>query len=67
MIAIYIPWFTVDIFLYLLEQNLKLAAFMNVQWIGSENDNVLPLKELCLQEVGMFFDMHVTVHICGFI
>jgi len=35
------------------EQNLKLATFMDAQWIGSENDNVLPLKELCLQEVGV--------------
>ena len=47
--------FTIDIFLYMIEQNLKLATFMDAQWIGSENDNVLPLKELCLQEVGKFW------------
>ena len=44
----------IELFIGLTDYNLKLAECMGVQWIGSESVAVIPLKELCLREIGMF-------------
>ena len=33
----------------------KLAICAEMEWIGSESDNVIPFKEMCLRNIGTFY------------